>query len=136
MCCGVYYYHNGQNVRVWFSERNAVIGVKTKHSGVLLMPWGRRKGQAGKLPLGGWARLDAVYAGRWDQWFPVPVKLPVISFVEQDIEGRHHWYELTRGQWLQGLIARHQYERRLYVVTVEPELEDAIHSRWPRILCG
>ena len=136
MCCGVYYRYDHQDTRVYFSNRNAVVAVKAKQSGELLLPWGRRKTQIGKLPLGGWARLDAVYAGRWDQWFPVPVKLPVISFVEQDIEGRNHWYELTRGQWLQGLVARHQYERRLYIVTVEPELEDAIHVRWPRILCG
>lgn len=136
MCSGVYYRHNEQDVRVYFSMRNAVIAVKGKYGDVVLLPWGRRKGQVGKLPLGGWARLETVYAGRWDQWFPVPVKLPVIAFMEQDIEGRQHWYELTRGQWIQGLVARSRHERRLYVVTVEPELEDAMHTRWPRVLCG
>jgi len=47
-----------------------------------------------------------------------------------------HWYDLTRGQWIQGLVARHRQERRLYVVTLEPEMEDAIHTRWPRIMSG
>ena len=56
--------------------------------------------------------------------------------MEKDIEGRSHWYELTRGQWIQGLVARNNYEQRIYVVTVEPEMEDAVHDRWPRILSG
>lgn len=136
MCIGVYYRHNEQDVRVYFSSNSALLSVKTRAGDIILLPWGRRKGQAGKLPLGGWARLDAIYAGRWDHWFPVPVKLPVISFMEQDIEGRKHWYALTKGQWLQGLVARNHYERRLYIVTVVPELEDAMYARWPRILCG
>jgi len=56
--------------------------------------------------------------------------------MEQDLEGRSQWYDLTKGQWIQGLVARYQHERRVYVVTVEPELADAIYSRWPRIMSG
>jgi len=47
------------------------------------------------------------------------------------MESHSHWYDLTKGQWLQGLIARDQQEQRVYVVTVTPELEDAVHDRWP-----
>ena len=42
----------------------------------------------------------------------------VITFMEQDLEGHSRWYELTRGQWIQGLVARDSHERRIYVVTV------------------
>ena len=101
-----------------------------------LLPWGRRRDQKGELPLGGWARLDAIYAGRWDRWFPIPVKLPIRQFMEKDLEGRSHWYDLTRGQWIQGLVARNGHEQRVYVVTVEPELADAVHDRWPRLISG
>jgi len=52
------------------------------------LPWGRRQQQAGKLPLGGWARQESIYTGRWDRWLLIPVKLPAISFMETDIEGR------------------------------------------------
>jgi hypothetical protein len=107
-----------------------------RRGGVELLPWGRRPAQAGSLPLGSRARLETIYTGRWDRWFPVPVKLPVQSFMEKDLEGRSHWYDLTRGQWIQGLVARCRHERRVYVVTVEPELPDSIHDRWPRILSG
>lgn len=136
MCQGVYYSHGDRETRVRFADARAMLPVRTRADGVTLLPWGRRPSQAGSLPLGGWARLDSIYAGRWDRWFPQPVKLPVAAFMETDIEGRERWYTLTKGQWLQGLIARDRQERRLYVVTVEPELEDALHQRWPRLMCG
>ena len=56
--------------------------------------------------------------------------------MEKDIPGNSHWFDLTPGQFIQGLIARDKYEQRVYVVTVTPELDDAVHDRWPRILSG
>ena len=56
--------------------------------------------------------------------------------MEKDIQGNSHWFDITKGQYIQGLIARDKYEQRVYVVTITPEFEDAIHQRWPRILSG
>ena len=136
MCGGVYYTHLNQDIRVYFPNPKAVLPVKTRSGAVELLPWGRRKEQKGALPLGGWARLDSIYTGRWDRWFPVPVKLPIKQFMEKDLEGHTRWYDLTRGQWIQGLVARINHEQRVYVVTVEPELADAVHDRWPRLISG
>jgi len=136
MCGGVYYHHNGQDVRVYFPNPKAMLPVITKSKEIELLPWGRRKEQRGHLPLGGWARLDSIYAGRWDKWFPLPVKLPVQQFMEKDIQGNSHWFDITAGQFIQGLIARDKHEQRVYVVTITPEFDDAIHERWPRILSG
>jgi hypothetical protein len=136
MCGGVYYRINGQDVRVYFPNPKAMLPVVTRSKDIELLPWGRRKEQAGRLPLGGWARLDSIYAGRWDRWFPVPVKLPISQFMEKDIEGNSHWFDITAGQFIQGLIARDQHEQRVYVVTITPEFDDAVHERWPRILSG
>ncbi|GBE44975.1 hypothetical protein BMS3Bbin11_00054 [bacterium BMS3Bbin11] len=134
MCGGVYYTYNDQDIRVYFPNPRAMLPVRAKTGEIQLLAWGRRSEQAGRLPRGGWARLDSIYSGRWERWFPVPVKIPVKSFMEKDIEGHSHWYDLTKGKWLQGLVARDQYEQRVYVVTIEPEMEDAVHDRWPRIL--
>jgi len=136
MCGGVYYSHDGQDVRIYFPNPKALLPVITKDKKTELLPWGRRKEQKGHLPLGGWARLDSIYAGRWDKWFPVPVKLPIKQFMEKDIQGTSHWFDITKGQFIQGLIARDKYEQRVYVVTITPEFEDAVHHRWPRILSG
>lgn len=134
MCGGVYYSYNGQESRMYFPNPKAVLPVIEKDKSIVLLPWGRRKEQQGHLPMGGWARLDSIYAGRWDKWFPIPVKLPVKQFMEKDIQGNSHWFDITKGQFIQGLIARDKYEQRVYVVTITPELEDAVHDRWPRIL--
>ncbi|OGT28955.1 MAG: hypothetical protein A2W28_12850 [Gammaproteobacteria bacterium RBG_16_51_14] len=134
MCGGIYYTYRGQDIRVYFPNPGAMLPVRKRSGECELLPWGRRRVQPGELPMGGWARLDAIYAGRWDYWRPVPVKLGVKSFMERDIENNNHWYDLVNGQWIQGLVARDGYERRIYVVTVAPEMMDAIHDRWPRIL--
>lgn len=136
MCGGVYYIHEGKDNRVYFPNPKALLPVITKDKKIELVPWGRRKEQAGNLPKGGWARLDSIYAGRWDKWFPVPIKIPVKQFMEKDIQGNSHWFDITKGQFIQGLIARDKHEQRVYVVTITPEFEDAIHERWPRILSG
>jgi len=136
MCGGVYYIINGEEVRTYFPNPKACLPVKKKQGGVELLPWGRRKEQAGHLPLGGWARLNSIYAGRWDKWFPTPVKLMASQFMEKDIEGQSHWFDITPGKWIQGLVAHWDNERRVYVVTITPEMEDAVHDRWPRILSG
>lgn len=136
MCGDVFYNHKGQYIRGYFPNPKATLPVLTKTHEIKLLPWGRRKEQAGQLPMGGWARLDSIYAGRWDKWFPTPVKLPIKQFMEKDIQGNSHWFDLTNGQFIQGLIARDKYEQRVYIVTITPELDDAIHNRWPRILSG
>ena len=136
MCGGVLYSQKGQEIRVFFPNPKAMLPVRTRSGDTTLLPWGRRQQQAGSLPLGGWARQESIYAGRWDRWFPIPVKLPIKSFMETDIEDHKYWYELVEGQWIQGLVAHNRHERRLYVVTIEPELEDAIHDRWPKIMSG
>ncbi len=121
---------------MYFPNPAATLPVRTRAGGAELLPWGRRQKQPGKLPLGGWARLDAIHAGRWDRWFPRPVQLPVHSFMEKDIEGNSHWYDLMAGQFIQGLVARDDAEQRVYIVTIAPERDDTLFERWPRILSG
>lgn len=56
--------------------------------------------------------------------------------MEKDIEGYSHWFDLTSGQWIHGLVAREGSEQRVYVVTITPEMSDAVHERWPRVVSG
>ena len=137
MCGGVTFEYQGEDFRIYFPNPNAVLPVRLKSGAHELIPWGRRREQQGLLPVGGWARLDSIYAGRWDKWFPVPVKIDLTSFMEKDYEGKSHWFDLMKGQYIQGLIARDKGEQRVYVVTIppEPELAD-IHDRWPRVMMG
>ena len=135
MCGGAYFQHGDETRRMFFPNPQAVLPVLKKDGSQILMPWGRRQDQTGRLPMGGWAKIESIYAGIWDKYFAKPVKIPVLAFMEKDLAGRSHWYDLQKGQFIQGLIARDGNEHRLYVVTIEPEPEDMqIHSRWPRVI--
>ncbi len=134
MCTGVLYSIGNRDVRVLFPARTAMLPVVMRSGRVEQVAWGRRKHQQGQLPLGGWVRREAILAGNWDRFMPRPVKIPVHAFMETDYEGAEHWYELTKGQWLQGLLAKEKDRYRVYVVTIEPAFEDSVHERWPRIV--
>ncbi|MDH5471985.1 MAG: hypothetical protein OEY87_05860 [Gammaproteobacteria bacterium] len=134
MCGGIEYQHEGNKIITYFPNPKACLPVRTRNGAIKLMPWGRRKNQIGQLPVGGWARLESIKKGIWDRWFPKPVKIVIDQFMEKDIENNSHWFELTKGQCVQGLLARHNTETRIYVVTIVPEMPDAIHERWPRIM--
>jgi hypothetical protein len=54
--------------------------------------------------------------------------------MEKSHDGTNHWFDLVKCQCLQGLVANYKYERRVYVVTIEPEQENAWYYRWPRII--
>lgn len=139
MCDGILYHHFGELVRVYFTSPNAKLPVRLRNGFIEELPWGRREKQRGGLPLGGWARLETVQAGYWDKWSPTPVKLPLVEFMERDVRGQECWYDLAPSQWIQGLVASHGKERRVYVVTIDPaalipESTEFTHRRWPRIL--
>lgn len=134
MCGGVQYIYQGEKKRVYFPNPNAHLPVRLKNGEINYLPWGRRKQQLGCLPMGGWARHDSIQHGVWDKWFPKPVKIIVDQFMEKDMESKSHWFELAKGQWIQGLLARSGSEQRVYVVTIVPVMEDAVHDRWPRVM--
>lgn len=133
MCEAILYRDPSADLRIYFKQQGAKLPVLTKSKAVSWLSWGRRKGQMGELPMGGWARLDDILAGRWDEYFPVPVKIPAHGFVESDFQGRSSWFNIVPGQCIQGLVAKYQKERRLYVVTIIPKHQDAPYPRWPRI---
>ena len=106
-----------------------------KDGNISLLAWDRRKEQPGVLPLGGWARLESIYAGKWDYLHPKPVKITVEAFMEKDHNKDSHWFDMEPDTFIQGLYCSTNNESRIYVVTIEPEpLKRQIHDRWPRIM--
>lgn len=135
MCAGASYRYEGKDVLQYFPNPQATLPVRTRES-VILLPWGKRKEQSGSLPNGGWARLESIHEGKWEKYSPISVKLPIGRFMEKDSDKKSHWFDVDNGEWIQGLVARAGEEVRVYVVTVEPPLPDAIHNRWPRIMAS
>lgn len=133
---GVMYFYQGQIQTVYFANPKAMLPVKLKDTQIKLLPWGRHKTESGELPFGGWANLQTIYKGKWDRYIPKPVRLPIVKFMEKDFEGNTHWYDVTPGHWVQGLLAREENEIRIYIVTITPELLGVCHARWPRLMTG
>ena len=129
-------YLHGQAERLSrFQHRGAFLPVSARRGAqIVLMPWGRRPDEPGKLPKGGWAHLTHLQGGVWDQFGPKPVRLPVYEFAERDVTGREHWFMVTRGQFLQGCVATLERERRVYVVTLDCAPDVGEFERWPRLV--
>ena len=130
----VVFQYQGKTYTVYFSRANALLPVKLANGEIKLATWGRRQQENSEMPLGGWARLHAIHDGKWSQYLPKSVLLPINKFMKTDYEGHVHWYEIARGQWIQGLLAHEGDEYRVYIVTITPELLDVCHDRWPRIV--
>jgi len=136
MCGGVQFTHEGKTLKVYFPDPKAVLPVRLKSGSHVLLTWGRREGESGTLPVGGWARHESILAGKWDRFFPKPVRLDLEAFMEKDNQGKSHWYPVIAPNAMQALVARWDDEQRVYVVTINPTLPDqaAVHSRWPRFV--
>lgn len=130
----VIFKQQGKTHTVYFARPNAMLPVKLANGEMHLVTWGRKQHENSEMPLGGWARLDAVHGGKWSQYLPKPVCIPVTKFMKTDYEGKVHWYDIAHGQYMQGLLARCDDEFRVYIVTIVPELLDVCHDRWPRII--
>lgn len=134
MCQSVCYVREKQIVITSFVETNARLPVLAKTGEIKCLTWGRRKDEAGILPVGGWISLEKFKQGQWDQYFPKQVKISVQKFMEADIEGQEKWFDVTPGQYLQGIYLQEQTERRIYIGTIIPEAENNVYPRWPCIV--
>ena len=132
----VMYVYQGDIVTTYFSHPKAILPVLLNTGEIKLIPWGRHKTQSGELPFGGWARLSTIKKGQWDAYFRKPVKIPILKFLEKDFEGSSHWFDITKGKWIQGLLVQEGNELRIYIVTITPELSTMQFNRWPRIMSG
>jgi putative SOS response-associated peptidase YedK len=137
MCGGVKYTDkSGKEWKVYFPSPKAAIPVLKRDGDVEWVTWGKRKEEAvNNFPNGGWARLDSVKSGKWERFHPQPVLLPVQAFMEKDHERKSHWINVMPGHAIQGLLANHENEIRLYVVTADTPAEyNWIHDRWPQLV--
>jgi len=89
MCGGVAYLNGSEVVRAYFPNPEARLPVLRRDGEIELVRWGRRESdkECLTLPRGGWARLDSLRAGKWDRWFPKPIRIPALSYMEKDPRG-------------------------------------------------
>jgi len=135
----VIFNYQNKNYTVFFAKANAKLPVRMKSGEIKLVAWGRRENENSDMPLGGWARLTTLQnenEKKWSFYLPKFVRIPILKFMEKDFEGRACWYEVTKGKYMQGLLARQENEYRLYIVTIDPEDLMNCHYRWPYIIAA
>ncbi len=133
MCLAVCYQTETRMIITHFTDIKAVLPVQTKAGTQTCLPWGRRTCERGELPLGGWLTVEALKQGKFDYYSPKKVKIPALKFMEQDIENRLRWFDVTAGFWIQGVLLKEQEEQRVYVVVFTPELRESHYLRWPQL---
>ncbi len=137
MCGGVQYTDKANKTwTIYFPNPKAALPVLKRNGEIEWVPWGKRKEEADDgFYQGGWARLDAIHAGKWAKLNAKPVMLPVQAFMEKDEVRQSHWITVPQGQVIQGLLAVQANQTRVYVVTTETPTEYAwVHDRWPRLV--
>lgn len=137
MCVAICYSVENKHIMIThFTHTKAMLPVKTTFNQVQLVPWGRRKEEVGVLPLGGWLSKVSLEKGSFDHFFPKPVKIPVIKFMEYTVEDQPEWFDITNGYWIKGILLRDNHEQRVYTATLTPEMPNTPFSRWPIILAN
>ena len=135
MCIAIAYQQQQTSVTHYFSHLNASLPVCLKNnSGLQRVTWGRREVETGNLPEGGGVFLEDIHQGRWDEFFPQPVKLPLKRFAMITERQRVVWFELLSEHLIQGVIMRFNSEVRCYCVYLKTYQPNHPFSFWPRIL--
>lgn len=135
MCQKIIFNYNNQILRVAYNDVQRQLPILTKKGDTTLLPWGRSRLIPGHLPMTNFISLKDIYAGQWDEYFPIPVKLPVKAFQVRDTQQNLKWFHLTSDKWIQGLVAHFKKERCVYIVTLA-QTQTSIYPHWPRILLG
>lgn len=123
-----------QDIQVFFPNPRAALLVDAERD--LWLPWGRRKGQPGDWPEGGWARSESLTRPYWRRWAPVEIVVRPARWMEKGHDRTSHWFELREGQGILCLRLDKAPGTPLYVVT-EPSAGGylaEIHDRIPVIL--
>lgn len=144
MCHGIEYVLEDERLVVYFDARGAQVPVRRRSGAVEFMPWGARgerylsddntPGYLLKFPVGGWASRESIRSGAWQKFEPRPVRIVASRFVFVDAQLGARYFELKRGEYIQGLLAASGTQRRVYVVTVEPPAEHRGLQAWPRVV--
>jgi hypothetical protein len=134
MCHAVRYQFEGEEFEPYFVSPKAVLPVRMRNGQNLLVPWGRRPKEPGEAPFGPGIRLAAIQAGLWDHLMPKPVKIVVQHFMESDVSGKPHWFQVTAGQYLQGMLIKYKTDYRVYIVQLDCNSSEICFEQWPRII--
>lgn len=97
-------------IRFRYKDRVPLLPVWTE-SEFLILPWGNRFDPQSRLPQTGWAKTEAVEAGKWKFLKPEEVQIPALFGLDSGI-----WYHIQEG--MKGILVRDEHGRpHVYMLT-------------------
>jgi hypothetical protein len=133
MCHRVIFDYQGGPRTVSFKNPYAKLPVLLRNGQLKFLPWGRREFHQCPFPLGSSICLKEIKAGKFDTFFPKPVKLPIKAFLVSTQDGATRWFHLPQDKWLQGVILRNLDDMHVFIVSLMEHGFDE-YLNWPRIL--
>ena len=144
MCVGIEYFLDGKPVTVYFDSERPELPVRLRRGAIAFYRWGAQgriysddntPGWLQKFPEGCHASLESIRADRWINYEPKPARILASRFIQINSMRIPCYFELKRGEFIQGLIATIASNQRVYVVTVPaPPQHAAEWQDWPRIV--
>lgn len=60
--------------------------------------------------------------------------VPAREFMVHDVLGQEHWFAMSAGQYVRGIVAKSGRDSRLYVVIMDPPPDQGEFDGWPRVV--
>jgi hypothetical protein len=135
MCIAAWYIKGNKKIISHFCAVHALLPVQRAPSkNPKFVIWGRRKNECGQLPIGMSVTLESVKNNLWRAYDPQLVKIPVTKFMEHDLHKIAEWFDVPKGQQIQGLLLQHKNEKRLYIISVTKRMGHQIYIHWPQLV--
>ncbi len=133
MCKSITYIYKNVEYTANQGDARPMLPVRLNNGKTSRILWGRGPDQPGELPFGYTVPLTDIRAGKWAEFAPRPLLVPFKSFTIDDRHGQDGWGGTADGNHIQALLATLGRERRLYIVTIQPDLANQMRfEHWPR----
>ena len=93
------------------------------------VPWGNPGGQHPVFPDSPVAHIDQLRNNLWDALAPIPIRIQYQSLQITDRHGQPYWYDNPESieYWgIKGVMARHQNQRRIYILIRSADLAETL----------
>src|ERR1700761_7159882 len=124
----------GQSRKSFFNNQGSKMPVIATFDRIKFITWGKRELEPNDFPVGSTLYREDILNGKYDLFSPKPVKLHILKFLEKDIKGMYHWFDIVKGLYMQGLLINNGSELRVYVVTIRTQMPDSDYNYWPRLI--
>ncbi len=134
MYIAAWYAKNDKKVITHFCAMQAILPIQNNHiHKQQFIIWGRRKNEYGQLPTGASVTLESVKSNLWRNYSPALIKIPIIKFMEHDLNNHAEWFDIPKGQFIQGLVLQHKAEKRVYIISLIRHMTPHVYLHWPNI---